>query len=128
LIFRTHIIDDHAISNDRESLVKTEPDAARPVSERELLLFIKSKVVRQMEISQTRRGGFRLRIRLSIDPEDFVLSGTRNKPREWVSLDTLAKQIRTRYIARCPIALSLREEPLRLGSNAQSETSANAAS
>lgn len=81
------------------------------ITERELFLFLKSKVVRQIEISQTVGGSFRLRIRLSVDPDDFILSGTRNKPREWASLDTLANHICAKYGASFPIVLSLWKEP-----------------
>ncbi|MGO4610740.1 hypothetical protein AB4142_30875, partial [Variovorax sp. 2RAF20] len=67
------------------------------ITERELSLYIKSKVLRRLSIRRTDSGRFRLHVSLSVDPLDFVLSGTRNKPREWVSLDTLANHICAKY-------------------------------
>jgi hypothetical protein len=98
------------------------------VTERDLLLYIKSKVLRQLEVLPTGSGRFQLRASLTVAPGGLILCGSRNKPREWASLDTLARHICIKYGAPCPIALSLREKPppaahrnYRLGAQADAE-------
>lgn len=84
------------------------------VTERELLLFIKSRVLRQLDVIQMGGGRFQLRASITVAPGGLVLCGSRNKPREWASLDTLVRHICTKYGAPCPIALSLRGEAARI--------------
>jgi hypothetical protein len=82
----------------------------QPITENELLMLIQSRALRQFNIMQADSGSrFRLHISLKVSQAALVLMGTRNKPREWASLDTLAKHIDTKYGgAPVPIVLSLR--------------------
>ncbi|SFQ43259.1 hypothetical protein [Variovorax sp. 770b2] len=80
----------------------------RLMTEHDLMLFMKSGVLKQFNISQSKCGRYSLHISLTIEKEEFILAGTRNKPREWASLDTLAKHIGARYVGPPPILLSLR--------------------
>lgn len=83
----------------------------RTITEREILLFSKSKVLRQMEIGQTESGAFQLFVSLRLDPGRFILVGTRNRPREWMSLDRLLKHIRGKFGVPCSVTLNLWQQP-----------------
>jgi len=80
----------------------------RSIAERDLLLYIRSRVLRRLTIVQTGSGLYRLVVSLSVERHDRVLATARGSPREWSSLDTLAKQIRCKYGAPVSVALSLK--------------------
>lgn len=77
------------------------------IGERDLLLYIRSRVLRRLTIVQTGSGLYRLVCSLTVERHDFVLASARGAPREWSSLDSLAKQIRRKYGSPASIALSL---------------------
>jgi len=79
----------------------------RSITERDLLLYIRSRVLRRLTIVQTASGLYRLVVSLSVDRHDLVLASARGSPREWSSLDSLAKQIRCKYGSPPSVALSL---------------------
>jgi hypothetical protein len=77
------------------------------ICERDLLLYIRSRVLRRLTIVQTRSGSYRLVVSLSVERHDLILASARGAPREWSSLDSLAKQIRHKYGSPASVALSL---------------------
>ena len=79
----------------------------RSITERDLLLYIGSRVLRRLTIVQTGSGLYRLVVSLSVERHDSVLASARGSPREWASLDSLAKQIRCKYGSPASVALAL---------------------
>jgi hypothetical protein len=77
------------------------------IAERDLLLYIRSRVLRRLTIVQTGSGLYRLVVSLTVERNNFVLASARGSPREWSSLDSLAKQIRCKYGSPATVALSL---------------------
>ena len=69
----------------------------QPIVERDLLLYIRSQVVRRLVISQICSGAYQLRASLTLQAEDVAICGVRGTPREWASLDRLAKHIQNKY-------------------------------
>ena len=76
------------------------------ICERDLLLYIRSRVLRRLTIVQTRSGSYRLVVSLSVERHDLVLASARGAPREWSSLDSLAKQIQRKYGPPASVALT----------------------
>ena len=79
----------------------------RSIAERDLLLCIHSRVLRRLTIVQTGSGLYRLVVSLTVERHNLVLASARGSPREWSSLDSLAKQIRCKYGSPASVALSL---------------------
>ena len=79
----------------------------RSIAERDLLLYIRSRVLRRLTIVQTGSGLYRLVVSLTVERHNLVLASARGSPREWSSLDSLAKQIRCKYGSPASVALSL---------------------
>jgi hypothetical protein len=77
------------------------------IAERDVLLCIRSGAVRRFYIMETSAGQYRLRVSLTFEPHDFEVASARGMPREWASLDSLAKQIRNKFGSPCGIVLSL---------------------
>ena len=77
------------------------------IAERDLLLYIRSRVLRRLTIVQTGSGLYRLVVSLTVERHNLVLASARGSPREWSSLDSLAKQIRCKYGSPASVALSL---------------------
>ena len=76
------------------------------IGERDLLLYIRSRVLRRLTIVETSRGSYQLVVSLSVERHDLVLASARGAPREWSSLDSLAKQIRRKYGSPASVALT----------------------
>lgn len=89
----------------------TSDTPLRTVAERDLLIYIRSRVLRRLTIVETGGGLYRLRVSLTVERHDFVLASSRGLPREWSSLDSLAKQIRCKYGSSASVALSLTNPP-----------------
>jgi hypothetical protein len=89
---------------------------SRAIADRDLLFYIRGRLLRRLTIVQTDLGSYRLRVSLKWDHHEYVLSGAAGRPLEWSSLDSVAKQIRCRYGSSASVALSLAEaagqEPL----------------
>jgi hypothetical protein len=77
------------------------------ISESELVLVVRSRALKRMHIIQTEEGKFRVVVNLNNQEEELDLVTFRKKPREWASLDRLAKHIQEKYGAIPPITLSL---------------------
>ena len=77
------------------------------LGERDLLLFIRRQVLRHLTIVETDVGRFVLRVKLTVEPRNFVLVNSRGKPRDWSSLNALANHIRTKFGVRDRIGLAL---------------------
>ena len=80
------------------------------IVERDLLVYLKSKVVSSLTIAQTSALRFHIHVRLTVERDALVLVTNRGSPREWASLDTLCNHIRTKYGAGIRLALSLHVE------------------
>lgn len=77
------------------------------VSESELGLVVKSKALRRLNIHRTNAGRFRVSVTLNNQDGDLDLVTTRKRPREWASLDRLAKHIQERFGPHLAITLIL---------------------
>lgn len=78
------------------------------VSESELTDFVKNKAVKKLQIVENEAGKYRIVINLTWKEGDWHLVTTRGKPREWASLDRLARHINEKYDGELPpISLSL---------------------
>lgn len=77
------------------------------ISESELVLVIKSKALKRMHIVQNEHGKFRIIVNLNNQEGELELVTFRKKPREWASLDRLAKHTREKYGAIPVMTLSL---------------------
>lgn len=78
------------------------------VSESELTDFVKNKAVKKLQIVENEAGKYQIVINLTWKEGDWNLVTTRGKPREWASLDRLARHIREKYDgALPPISLTL---------------------
>jgi hypothetical protein len=67
------------------------------INESELLLIVRGKAIKTMHIDQTGEGKFRILVTLKSQEEEFELVTFRKTPREWASLDRLAKHIQQKY-------------------------------
>ncbi len=78
------------------------------VSAAELADFVKNKAVTAMRIVQNQRGAYQIVVNLNWKEGDLNLVTTRAKPREWASLDRLARHITEKYqVLNAPISLDL---------------------
>jgi hypothetical protein len=71
------------------------------LGEAELVDFIKNKAVKKLNIVQV-DGGYQIVVNLTWKKGDFILVTTRKTPREWASLDRLARHIREKYNGDLP--------------------------
>lgn len=72
------------------------------ISEAELTDFIKNKAVKWLDIVQGENGKYQIEITLTWKKGDWRLVTTRGKPREWASLDRLARHITEKYGGSIP--------------------------
>lgn len=69
----------------------------KTISESELVLVIRSRALKRMHIVQNEKGKFRILVNLNNQEGGLELVNFRKKPREWASLDSLAKRIQEKY-------------------------------
>lgn len=67
------------------------------ISESELNDYFQNKAVKKLHIVQCEGGGYRTVVNLTWKEGDFEVITTRGKPREWASLDRLARHIQEKY-------------------------------
>jgi hypothetical protein len=79
----------------------------RTIIERDLLDNIRSGALRRLTIVQTEARMYRLRVSLIVERHDFVLATARGLPRQWSSLDCLARRIQCKYGSPAVVTLSL---------------------
>ena len=79
----------------------------RTISESELGLVVRSQVVKRFHIVQDGSGKYRVNVELNNQEGELTLVTTRKNPREWASLDRLAKHILDKYEPRLIVTLSL---------------------
>lgn len=72
------------------------------ISESELADFIKNKAVKKLHIAQNEDRKYEIVITLTWKEGDWNLITTRGKPREWASLDRLARHIQEKYQGTLP--------------------------
>lgn len=72
------------------------------INEAELTDFVKNKAVKKLSIIQGESGKYQIVITLTWKEGDWNLVTTRGKPREWASLDRLARHISEKYDATLP--------------------------
>lgn len=77
------------------------------LSESELVLVIKSRAFKRLHIIQNEQGKFRITVSLNNQEGELNLVTYRKTPREWASLDRLAKHIHEKYGAIPNMTLSL---------------------
>lgn len=77
------------------------------ISESELVLVVRSKALKQLQIIQTEQGRFRIKVILKNQEEERDLVTYRKQPREWASLDRLAKHIQDKLGPIPPMTLTL---------------------
>lgn len=78
------------------------------ISEAELIDCVKNKAVKQLNIVQSDNGKYQISLSLTWKEGEWNLVTTRGKPREWASLDRLARHIQEKYDgALIPISLAL---------------------
>jgi hypothetical protein len=85
----------------------------QPIAERDLRLYIHSRVVRRLVIAQVDSGAYQLHARLTVQPDQVALFGVRGLPREWASLDRLAKHIQNKFGLLPVLELALFRQELR---------------
>lgn len=93
----------------------------RVISDGELLPHVSSGALRRLTVVQTDDDMYRLHVRLTLEPDDFILASVNGRPAEWSSLDTLAKTIRERYGSPECIAVSLKKPADRLATTGEKE-------
>jgi hypothetical protein len=89
------------------------------LNERDLVLYVRSRVVRRLTIIETEAGLYRLRVSLTVGRGELELVTARGMPREWSSLDRLANQIRSKYRPPGGVVLALGDP--RAGAAARAE-------
>lgn len=96
------------------STILNEPEARdaeasemSTVTESELILVVKSRALRRLNIHRTDSGGFRVSVNLNNQEGEHDLVTTRKNPREWASLDRLTNHIQEKFGAQLPITLYL---------------------
>ena len=67
------------------------------IVEAELVDFIRNKAVKKLNIIQVDESKYQIVANLTWKEGDWYLVTTRKKPREWASLDRLARHIREKY-------------------------------
>ena len=78
------------------------------IREAELTDFVKNTAVKRLNIVQSGVSKYQIVITLTWKEGDWYLVTTRGKPREWASLDRLARHIREKYVGLLPpISLTL---------------------
>lgn len=77
------------------------------ISESELVLVVRSKAVKSLHIVQTDEYKYRITASLKNQEEPLELVTFRKTPREWASLDRLAKHIQEKYVGIHSIILTL---------------------
>ena len=77
------------------------------ISESDLALSVKNRVVRHVIITQTAGGRYQITVDLTWRKEQLTLVTARKKVREWVSLDRLVAHIQDSYGNPPPITLKL---------------------
>jgi hypothetical protein len=80
------------------------------ISESDLIDCVRNKAVKKLHIIQDPNGKFRIVVNLTWKEGDFDLITTRRKPREWASLDRLARHIQENYGVIPPITLTLKKK------------------
>jgi hypothetical protein len=80
------------------------------ISEFDLIDCVRNKAVTKLNIIQDPNGKFRIVVNLTWKEGDFDLIPTRRKPREWASLDRLARHIQENHGAIPPISLTLKKK------------------
>ena len=78
-----------------------------PISEAELADNAKNGAVKTMQFVRTPDGGYKVICTLTWKSGNYVLTTTRGKPREWASLDRLARHIHETFPEAPPITLVL---------------------
>ena len=78
----------------------------RTIVEGDLLVNIRSGALRRLTIVQTEARRYRLRVSLIEDRYDYVLASARGLPRQWSSLDCLARRIQCKYGSPAVVTLS----------------------
>jgi hypothetical protein len=77
------------------------------ISESELVLVVRSRALKRMHVIQNEEGKFRVVVNLNNQEGELELVTFRKKPREWASLDRLAKHIQEKYGAVPIMTLTL---------------------
>lgn len=78
------------------------------IKESELVDFMKNKAVKELSIDRNEYGKYRVVITLTWKEGDWHIVNWRGKPREWASLDRLARHILEKYDGILPtISLNL---------------------
>ena len=67
------------------------------VSEADLRDFFRNKAVKRMYIIQGANGRYQIVVTLTWKPGDWHLMNAKKKPRQWASLDRLARHIANEY-------------------------------
>ena len=80
------------------------------IIEAELVDFIRNKAVKKLNIIQVEESRYQIVANLTWKEGDWYLVTTRKNPREWASLDRLARHIREKYngVVIPPISLLLK--------------------
>ncbi|WEF31470.1 hypothetical protein [Pseudoduganella chitinolytica] len=86
---------------------RTMQERLSGISESELILVIRSKALRRMHIVQNGEGKFRIMVNLNNQEGELALVTFRKTPREWASLDRLARHIQEKYGVIPTITLTL---------------------
>lgn len=68
------------------------------ISEPELVLVVRSRVLKCLHIIQTSEGRYRISVNLKNQEEALELVTFRKTPREWASLDRLIKHMQSKYL------------------------------
>jgi hypothetical protein len=77
------------------------------ISESDLAISVKNRVVRNFIITQTTSGKYQITVDLTWRKEQLTLVTARKTVREWVSLDRLVAHIQDNYGNPPPITLKL---------------------
>ena len=77
------------------------------INESELVLVMRSRALKRMHVIQNEEGKFRVVVNLNNQEDELELVTFRKKPREWASLDRLAKHIQEKYGAVPTMTLTL---------------------
>ena len=78
------------------------------ISEAELMDFMQNQAVKRLHIVQNEIGHYQIIVTVTWKKGDWQLVTTRGKPRQWASLDRLARHIREKHDGPLPpISLTL---------------------
>ena len=83
------------------------------ITEAKLADFIKNRAIKSLSIIQNQEGKFQIIAKLTWKEGDHELVTTRGTPRNWASLDRLARHITENYgdTQNVPICLTLLSKP-----------------